>query len=212
MDEVKACHSNSWKKIVISKSNDEWISKIKSESDNRLNMNTTSFSIPEQPLPYISIKVEKDDEQTELQETEEDYSLNLHDPLLKEVKIRKLSTDHKGTIIKRETEEARARRLAKMSAYAAHRLANESTEQRAMRLKRMSEYASRRLAQETSEQRAKRLARMSAYAARRIASETSEQRQARLAKMSAYAARRNAMKKLATTSLTEQDKKDLNSV
>lgn len=211
MDEVNACHSNSWKKMVISKSNDEWISKIKTESGGTLNMHTTNFPIPQQTLPYVSIKVEKEDEQSELQETE-DYCLNLeNDPLLKVVKIKKLSP-HKGTSPKSETEEARERRLAKMSAYAAHRLATESAEQRAMRLKRMSEYASRRLATETSEQRARRLARMSAYAARRIASETLEQRKARLAKMSAYAARRNAMKKTANTSITEQDKMDLNAV
>ncbi|CAG5011580.1 unnamed protein product [Parnassius apollo] len=199
MDDLSAGNSSSLKKMVITKSNDEWVSTIKSEKESK--MISTNFSITEQQTPFVNIKVEQDDEiQTVLSDTEEQFSFNHdEDPLTDELKKKRR---RRGSAQKHETPEERALRLAKMSAYASQRLANETPEQRAMRLKRMSDYASRRLAQESPEQRAKRLARMSAYAAKRLANETTDQRQARLARMSAYAARRNAKKKVTNSSLS----------
>lgn len=184
---------NSWNKLVISKSNDEWLSKIKIESVDSLptSMNTAEFSIDHDAYSF-AVKEEKTEyEKTSDDDSESAGSRGIVETLLTpDCRKRRVSVGPKN-----ETPEERATRLSKMSAYAAKRLANETPEQRALRLKRMSEYAARRLAQETSEQRAKRLARMSAYAAKRLASETPEQRRVRLSRMSAYAARRQAMKK-----------------
>ncbi|CAH0718761.1 unnamed protein product, partial [Brenthis ino] len=182
----------SWKKMVIAKSNNKWISTIKSEDSTspiHSTMNTTNLSID-----FKSIKSEKDEDNSKNDEVEAETMVQEMDPLLIETascRVRRRSSTSKN-----ETPEERAARLAKMSAYAARRLANETPEQRALRLKRMSEYAAKRLAQESSEQRARRLARMSAYSAKRLANESPEQRQARLVRMSAYAAKRQAMKKV----------------
>lgn len=181
----------SWKKMVIAKSDNKWISTIKSEDSTspiHPTMNNTNLSID-----FEGIKSEKDEDNSRNDEVEAETMVQEMDPLLIEAapRIRRRSSASKN-----ETPEERAARLAKMSAYAARRLANETPEQRAMRLKRMSEYAAKRLAQESSEQRARRLARMSAYSAKRLANESPEQRQARLVRMSAYAARRQAMKKM----------------
>ncbi|XP_038215143.1 uncharacterized protein LOC119834752 [Zerene cesonia] len=195
----------SWKKMVLSKSENKWSSMIKSESIQvEQTMNTNSFSLNDDMCNFPTIKVEKDDDTSMVNyesSVEEDASVSTEDDPLMTDKS-EIKTEAKSVRVgrrisgpKNETPEERAARLARMSAYAARRLANETPEQRAMRLKRMSEYAAKRLATESRDQRAKRLARMSAYAARRLANETTEQREARLARMSAYAARRQAMKK-----------------
>ncbi|CAG9783409.1 unnamed protein product [Diatraea saccharalis] len=176
----------SWKKMVIAKANNEWISTIKTEQSVQDSVNSSGL-VGESDLndvkkehveSFMDFNKDHGEAETMLQEV---------DPLLVIAEPRRRS---KGSGSKSETPEERKARLAKMSAYAAQRLANETPEQRAMRLKRMSDYAARRLSQETHEQRAKRLARMSAYAARRLAQETPEQREARLARMSIYAAKR----------------------
>ncbi|CAG4907190.1 unnamed protein product [Colias eurytheme] len=200
----------SWKKMVLSKSENKWSSMIKSESIRTVEqtMNTNSFSLNDDACNFPTVKVERD-EDTSMENyefsIEGDASVSAEDdPLLTDNSdvISGCNTEAKSVRVgrrisgpKNETLEERTARLARMSAYAARRLANETPEQRAVRLKRMSEYAAKRLATESSDQRAKRLARMSAYAARRLANETTEQREARLARMSAYAARRQAMKK-----------------
>lgn len=185
--------------MVIAKTNNKWISTIKSDIANAKNLlNTNDFSVSDEQMSQRLVKTEREetieepDGQTSSAEPES--MLQEVDPL--SVPEPQMRRRRKGSIPKNETADERSARLAKMSAYAAQRLANESPEQRASRLRRMSEYAAKRLAQETSEQRARRLARMSAYAAKRLAEETPEQRQARLARMSAYAARRQAMKKI----------------
>lgn len=182
----------SWKKMVIAKANNKWSSTIKShhdEDDNTLII-IDDDSDREKSSPD-RIKIESDESCVQ---TEYSSEVANEDPLLMldpvKQKRRRSSAGNSD-----ESPEARTSRLAKMSAYAAQRLANESPEQRANRLKRMSAYAAKRLANETHEQRAKRLSRMSAYAAKRLACETVEQRRARLARMSAYAARRQAQKK-----------------
>ncbi|KAI5635476.1 hypothetical protein NE865_11849 [Phthorimaea operculella] len=188
-----------WKKMVLTKSDNQWTSNIKSDMNEGSNaMHTAGFSIDYNP--YGIIKTEADEVNNQAY-TNRDHVVaepeicltQDEDPLLVEGAGRRR---RRGSLPKHETPEERAARLAKMSAYAAQRLASETPEQRAVRLKRMSEYAAKRLATETSEQRAKRLSRMSAYAARRLAKETPEQRKARLARMSEYAARRQAIKKL----------------
>ncbi|XP_075969146.1 uncharacterized protein LOC142972172 [Anticarsia gemmatalis] len=190
----------SWKKMVIAKANNRWISTMKSEQrHSEMNIMSTADnnSVHEQIDPGdVKRELEESSEEGHCESDAPIAMTQVLDPLsllqeqLEERPRRKSSG---GT--KCESPEERASRLAKMSAYAAQRLANETADQRATRLRRMSEYAAKRLAQETSEQRARRLSRMSAYAARRMASETPEQRQARLARMSAYAAKRQAMKK-----------------
>lgn len=191
----------SWKKMVIAKANDKWISTIKSEQqDADDEINTTGFSLGDEHIPFGNVKNELDE--VSVNHTYQGMSVDQEpenlvqelDPLDLENPVKQRR--RKGSGPKHETAEERAARLAKMSAYAAQRLANETADQRALRLRRMSQYAAKRLSQETSEQRAKRLARMSAYAARRLAKESPEQRQARLARMSAYAARRQAQKKV----------------
>lgn len=189
----------SWKKMVIVKANDKWVSSIKNEQTDA-DHDTTNFSLGEKKVNFADIKREDEDvgsdksgRNADHASFEADEMIQEMDPLLIETPMKRRR--RKGSGPKNESPEERAMRLAKMSAYAAQRLANESPEQRSLRLKRMSEYAAKRLSQETSEQRAKRLARMSAYAARRLAKETPEQRQARLARMSAYAAKRQAIKK-----------------
>lgn len=169
----------SWKKLVIAKSNNEW---------------TTS------------VKIEQDEKSEECSNSENDEAENTSLLPISFVPVVGCSSEERSAPTRRrrrssatkctETDDERSARLARMSAYAANRLANETPEQRAMRLKRMSEYAARRLASETPEQREKRLSRMSAYSAKRLAGETPEQRSHRLARMSAYAARRHAMKKM----------------
>lgn len=202
----------SWKKMVIAKANDKWISTIKSEQiDADDATNTTSFSLGEHipHIPYGNIKNERDEPSQTVNHTYQSVSVNHEpenlvqelDPLLLENPVKRRR--RKGSGPKNETSEERSARLAKMSAYAAQRLANETADQRALRLRRMSQYAAKRLSQETSEQRAKRLSRMSAYAARRLAKESPEQRQARLARMSAYAARRQAQKKTGSPTTSE---------
>ncbi|KAM3961739.1 fibroin-modulator-binding protein-1 [Aphomia sociella] len=190
----------SWKKMVIAKTNNKWISTIKSETTNAGNLlDSNNFSVSDEQMSHGQIKTEKEDLNIDnnvgqISNIEPESMLQEVDPLsIQEPMMRRR---RKGSVPKNETADERSARLAKMSAYAAQRLANESPEQRANRLRRMSQYAAKRLAQETSEQRAKRLARMSAYAAKRLAEETPEQRQSRLARMSAYAARRQAMKKI----------------
>ncbi|XP_069365475.1 uncharacterized protein C05D11.13-like [Maniola hyperantus] len=195
----------SWKKMVIAKSNNKWFTTIKTEPVDSFstNMNTTNLSIDEDNYTFV-IKEEKVAEcrgNSSDEDSDGSAPMEIVDPLLAPInRKRRISVGPKN-----ETPEERAARLAKMSAYAAKRLANETPEQRALRLKRMSEYAAKRLSQETSEQRAKRLARMSAYAAKRLASETPEQRQLRLSRMSAYAARRQAMKKDMSSSRSEKN-------
>ncbi|CAH0406686.1 unnamed protein product [Chilo suppressalis] len=172
----------SWKKLVIAKANNEWISTIKGEPVQ--NTLKTSVVVEGGPTDY---KREDAEVYFDYQSGETETLLQEVDPLLVVTEPKRRS---KSSSFKNEKPEERKARLAKMSAYAAQRLANETPEQRAARLKRMSDYAARRLSQETHEQRAKRLARMSAYAAKRLAQETPEQRQARLARMSIYAAKR----------------------
>lgn len=171
--------NSSLRKLVLAKAEDQWISSLKIENAANKGTGTTDFSLDYQLTGAVKAEAYDDDGKT-LQENELLIEI---DPLV----------DDKTK--KQETSEGRAARLAKMSAYAAQRLANESPDQRAQRLKRMSEYAARRLASETGEQRARRLARMSAYAARRLAQESPDKRKERLARMSAYAAKRHAMKK-----------------
>ncbi|XP_045785710.1 uncharacterized protein LOC123881141 [Maniola jurtina] len=195
----------SWKKMVIAKSNNKWFTTIKTEPADSFstNMNTTNLSIDEDSYTFV-IKEENNAvcvENSSDEDSDGTAPMEIVDPLLAPInRKRRISVGPKN-----ETPEERAARLAKMSAYAAKRLANETPEQRALRLKRMSEYAAKRLSQETSEQRAKRLARMSAYAAKRLASETPEQRQIRLSRMSAYAARRQAMKKDMSSARSEKN-------
>lgn len=194
----------SWKKIVIAKANNKWISSIKSEhSDSEMDNSVSATDLNSEHEQISCDNVKRELEETGVVrnnfEMEDPISLTQEmDPhsLLEAGKRRR----RKGSGPKCESPNERASRLAKMSAYAAQRLANETPEQRANRLRRMSEYAAKRLSTETSEQRAKRLSRMSAYAAKRLASESPEQRQARLARMSAYAARRQAMKKITNPS------------
>lgn len=179
----------SWKKMVIAKANNEWISTIKREQSDVDTVNTNDSGemvradVKKEQVDYFTQNFNQanEDPETMLQEM---------DPLLVIAEPRRRS---KGSGPKPETPDERQARLAKMSAYAAQRLANETPEQRALRLRRMSDYAARRLSQETHEQRAKRLARMSAYAAKRLAGETPEQRSARLARMSLYAAKRKTV-------------------
>ncbi|XP_072943979.1 uncharacterized protein [Epargyreus clarus] len=199
----------SWKQMVIRKSKNKWISTIRSKESKRSKpedstMSTANFSLDHEQIPVCNIKREKDDDSDQILPDdgvgEQHMFIQELNPFLIERPInRPLKRRPKGSIPKRETQEERAVRLSKMSAYAAQRLANETPEQRALRLRRMSEYASKRLAQETSTQRAQRLARMSAYAAKRLAKETPEQRQERLTRMSAYSARRQAMRKNSNT-------------
>ncbi|CAH2086854.1 unnamed protein product [Euphydryas editha] len=194
---------SSWKKMVIAKSNNKWVSTMKSEPVDSIvtTMNTTNLSVGENNFDVKNIKKENEavnNDTSNQEECEVESFLQEMDPLTIDIPSRRNRRKSSGP--KNETPEERAARLAKMSAYAARRLANETPDQRAIRLRRMSEYAARRLAQETGEQRARRLARMSAYAAKRLASESPEQRQARLARMSAYAARRQALKKIVSAS------------
>lgn len=186
----------SWKKMVIAKSNNSWTSSIKGDDDKTDDTtNTLNFSLGDSFR--IHIKTEREDNDNSYEIPVEPVTMleesSFDDPL--RITTNTSPKKRRTSATKEETAEVRAKRLAKMSAYAAERLRNESPDQRAARLKRMSEYAARRLATETSEQRAKRLLRMSAYAAKRLANETAEQRKARLTRMSAYAARRHAMKK-----------------
>lgn len=184
----------SWNKLVISKSDDQWTSTIKSEqNDAEFARCASSYNYEQQRPGNIKTEQEPCGELDYMKDDAETMTQEL-DPLLIESTQRRRRRGS-GLGIRSESTEERSARLAKMSAYAAHRLANETPEQRAVRLKRMSDYAAKRLARETSEQRAKRLARMSEYAAKRLAAETPEQRQARLARMSAYAAKRQALKK-----------------
>lgn len=187
---INMCEDNSgidasWKKLVLAKANNKWISTVKVEG---VDVDNSSNEIH----TFDNIKCESDNSSSSpgnfLQVIDSDSLLEEN---------RKRRRKRQGS--RGETDDERAMRLAKMSAYAAHRLANETPEQRAARLKRMSEYAARRLANESSEQRERRLARMSAYAARRLAEESPEQRAARLARMSAYAAHRLASKKIGDT-------------
>ncbi|CAG9585812.1 unnamed protein product [Danaus chrysippus] len=197
MGDLSASDST-WKKMVIAKCNNKWMTTMKNKFESFPPENTSNLSLGEESYAFGSVKEENDTTNVEVYGSEEQSRsepIQEEDPLLIENKGRR-----RNSVTKPETPEERTARLAKMSAYAAKRLANETPEQRSFRLKRMSEYAAKRLAQETSEQRAKRLARMSAYAAKRLASESPEQRQARLTRMSAYAARRQAMKKTGSTS------------
>uniref|UniRef100_A0A2A4J3E6 STPR domain-containing protein n=1 Tax=Heliothis virescens TaxID=7102 RepID=A0A2A4J3E6_HELVI len=182
----------SWKKMVIAKTNNEWISSVKSGySEINNTVNASGMNSDHEQISYDNVK--KEHEETSCDKTYElEDSMQSPLALLEPTKRRR----RRDSGPKCESPDERASRLAKMSAYAAQRLANETPEQRAVRLRRMSEYAAKRLSLETSEQRAKRLSRMSAYAAKRLANESPEQRQARLARMSAYAARRQAMKKV----------------
>lgn len=190
--------------MVIAKTNNEWFSKIKKEKSDDDTIDIRNFSLSAEPKSCNKVKEEREECVAEKFEVtgipvsmmQEMDPLDLDQPMKR--------TRRKKSSMKNETSEERDARLARMSAYAARRLANESQEQRAARLKRMSEYAARRLAEETIDQRAKRLARMSAYAARRLANETTEQRQARLTRMSAYSARRQAIKKNTTTASQDQ--------
>ncbi|XP_026742673.1 uncharacterized protein LOC113504527 [Trichoplusia ni] len=186
---------SSWKKMVLAKSNNEWISTIKSEPGEMDDTkSTTSMNLGDQQMSFGIIKKELDESSVDPSSETDDEPTQILDPLslLKPGKQRR----RRGSGLKSESSDERAARLAKMSAYAAQRLANETPEQRARRLRRMSEYAAKRLSRETNEQRANRLFRMSEYSAKRLANESPEQRQARLARMSAYAARRHAMKKV----------------
>lgn len=180
-----------WKKIVIAKTNNEWVSTVKQEHfDTEDSMNTSSTcSDGEHVGNFANVKTEHGSH-SHATEGEMESMMQELDPLLVVCEPRRR---RKGSGPKIETPEERKNRLAKMSAYAAKKLAKETPEQRAARLKRMSEYSARKLAQETTEQRAIRLAKMSAYAARRLAQETPEQRQVRLARMQAYSAKRNKM-------------------
>ncbi|CAH1646305.1 unnamed protein product [Spodoptera littoralis] len=167
-------------------------------------MSSTKLNLESEPISY-DMNVKRENE-----ETSSDRSYETDDPMLMTQNLDPLvlitpdkRRTRKDSGRKCESPTERASRLAKMSAYAAQRLANETPDQRASRLRRMSEYAAKRLSLESSEQRAKRLSRMSAYAAKRLANESPEQRQARLARMSAYAARRQAMKKVASPSTSD---------
>lgn len=185
----------SWNKLVISKSDDQWTSTIKSEhNDAEFAGCASSYNYVQQKPGTIKTEQEPCGELDYMQNEAETMTQELDPLLIEGTQQRRRRGSASG--IKSESTEERSARLAKMSAYAAQRLANETPEQRAVRLKRMSDYAAKRLARETTDQRAKRLARMSEYAAKRLAAETPEQRQARLARMSAYAAKRQAMKKL----------------
>lgn len=193
--------SDSWKKLVISSTNNQWISKIKTErtDDADTAESTTGFCLDYDP--FCDVKSESAGSNHNFQPTKPSSPTSSErEHLLVE-----------GKRHNEESPDQRAERLAKMSAYAAQRLANESPEQRAVRLKRMSEYAAKRLASETSEQRARRLSRMSAYAAKRLAKETPEERQERLTRMSAYAARRHAMKKLSAPDTNKRRKSRISS-
>lgn len=173
--------SESWNKLAKADTNQQW---IKSEQiDSEAEETTRGFCLDYDPFRDLN------NTDTEALGSASNDSFQNSQPT---------ASSEKGAKNRPPKEEAghRAERLAKMSAYAAQRLANESPIQRAVRLKRMSEYAAKRLASETSEQRAKRLSRMSAYAAKRLAKETPEQRQQRLTRMSAYAARRHAEKRM----------------
>ncbi|KAJ2952504.1 hypothetical protein O0L34_g6823 [Tuta absoluta] len=187
-----------WKKMVLTKSDNQWTSNIKSEMNEGSNaLHTAGFSIDYNP--YDNIKTEVDEVNSQAYTNRDQVVVEPEVCLIQEedpLEVDGGRRRRRGSLPKLETPEERAARLAKMSAYAAQRLASETPEQRAIRLKRMSEYAAKRLSSETSEQRAKRLSRMSEYAARRLAKETPEQRKLRLARMSEYAARRQAMKKL----------------
>lgn len=186
----------SWNKLVISKSDDQWTSTIKSEqNDADFTGCTSSYNYEKQGTGHIKKEQEPYHELDYMREDAETMTQELDPLLLEGTAGYQRRRRGSGSGIKGESTEERSARLAKMSAYAAQRLANETPEQRAMRLKRMSDYAAKRLARETTEQRARRLARMSEYAAKRLAAESPEQRQARLARMSAYAARRQALKK-----------------
>lgn len=196
----------SWKKIVIAKTNNEWISNVKSEYNKMDNTLTVTQNNSELELiPYDNVKKEYDetscDNKYEMDDSNSMSSTQELDPLMLLEPGKRRRRRESGP--KCESPNERASRLAKMSAYAAQRLANETPEQRANRLRRMSEYAAKRLSKESSEQRAKRLSRMSAYAAKRLANESPEQRHARLARMSAYAARRQALKKVSGTSTSD---------
>lgn len=195
---VDSRSSDSWNKLVITNNSNQWISNIKSEQidDADAAESTTGFCLDYDPLG--------DEKAHAVAASNHSFQSDGDEPCT--------SSEQTDLLVgrKSQTEEApghRAQRLAKMSAYAAQRLANESPEQRALRLKRMSEYAAKRLANETSEQRAKRLSRMSAYAAKRLAKETPEQRQERLSRMSAYAARRHALKKISSSPGTGKRRK-----
>lgn len=188
----------SWKKMVIAKANNKWISTIKLDHSKMEDLVSDSdVNSEHQQITLVDVKQEQEESCIdESCEAEVPMSMTQEvDPLVLLQPAKRRRRKSSGTP-KCESPAGRASRLAKMSAYAAHRLANETPEQRANRLKRMSDYAAKRLAHETSDQRAKRLSRMSAYAAKRLANETPEQRQARLTRMSAYAARRQAMKKI----------------
>ncbi|PZC81588.1 uncharacterized protein LOC110372715 [Helicoverpa armigera] len=194
----------SWKKMVIAKTNNEWISTVKSEySESNKTVNATGMNSEHEQISYENVKKEHEETSCDRNYELEDsmQSPQELDPLAMLEPTKRRRRRDSGP--KCESPNERASRLAKMSAYAAQRLANESPEQRAVRLRRMSEYAAKRLSLETSEQRAKRLSRMSAYAAKRLANESPEQRQARLARMSAYAARRQAMKKVSGPSTAD---------
>lgn len=201
MGDLSASDST-WKKMVIAKSNNKWMTTMKNKFETfPPETNTSNLSLGEESYVFGAVKEENDTTNVVTYGSEErsqSESGQEEDPLLIEYNATK--SRRRSSVTKPETPEERTTRLAKMSAYAAKRLANETPEQRSFRLKRMSEYAAKRLAQETSDQRAKRLARMSAYAAKRLASESPEQRQARLTRMSAYAARRQAIKKTGSTS------------
>ncbi|XP_028178086.1 uncharacterized protein LOC135072200 [Ostrinia nubilalis] len=180
----------SWKKIVLAKANNEWVSTIKQEQcdiDDSVNTSNTS-SDGDHIANFSSFTPVKPEHGSYSQAPEMESMMQELDPLLVVCESRR---QRRGSGPKVESPEERKIRLAKMSAYAAKKLAKETPEQRAARLKRMSEYSARKLAQETSQQRAIRLAKMSAYAARRLAQETPQQRKVRLARMQAYSAKRN---------------------
>lgn len=195
MGEENNRESASWKKLVIAKSNNEWTSKLKPEEHELRGMHSIFDMYNEPHNGQVKTEDENHGEacqsmdQMEAMPVAVAYDLDCHPDVLPK------SRGRKSSVARGETEEERASRLARMSAYAAARLASETPDQRATRLRRMSQYAARRLAHESDEQRAKRLSRMSAYAAKRLSQESPEQRKNRLARMSAYAAKRQAMKK-----------------
>ncbi|XP_041977682.1 uncharacterized protein C05D11.13-like [Aricia agestis] len=204
-------------KMVIVKSNKKWILKVKDPLD------TEGFEITVRDGSCTSAEENKQEinnwdqhwkigEDSDHSASDEKMLLVARPKLLRKKRNSKsdsVDSNIDGSLTKRkqhrkpnpkskiETPEERAERLAKMSAYAARRLANETPEQRSIRLKRMSEYAAKRLSRETPQERFQRLSRMSAYAAQRLANETPEQRNMRLSRMSAYAAKRQAMRKTA---------------
>lgn len=208
MAEEVGSSDSSWTKLVIAKNNDEWVSNVKADKVAvESTMDTSNFSLSDNCVPFVEVKIESEESTNSFHddgESSDAMSISGFDPLLRDDATPKRRR-RKGSGPHSETPEARASRLARMSAYASKRLANETPEQRAARLKRMSQYAAKRLAQETSEQRAKRLSRMSAYAAKRLQEETPEQRQARLTRMSAYAAKRHIMKKFMDKAETLND-------